>query len=217
MSSDRASAIALIAGSAGLIIALGLHPSGRGLFDPEHYESAARELIAVHSLALACLPVLFFGALGLSRAMHPDDRFGLGAVVLYGFAMAGVMSAITFDGLVSPGLAGQINTSTGTVGQGWRIAFNYNSMIDQAFMRLFLVASLAAIILWSFSFVRSKQFSRGLAIYGGILGTAGLTALFAGWMNRSPHLFGAAILGEAIWFVGAGVRLLQTEKAFEPS
>ena len=64
MTDNRMAGLAMIAGSAGVIITLGLHPSGHGLFAPETFDSAARTLIAVHSLALATFPVWFLGRVG---------------------------------------------------------------------------------------------------------------------------------------------------------
>ncbi|MBZ5599924.1 MAG: hypothetical protein LAN83_16550 [Acidobacteriia bacterium] len=211
MTNDRLSGLALIAGSAGVIITLSLHPSGRGLFAPETFQAEARKLIAVHSLALACLPLWFLGACGLSQRLgsggDSDSRFGFAGLVLYGFAMAAMMTAVVFDGLITPGLAGRINEATGTVGQGWRITFNYNGMVDQAFVRVFVAASSVAILLWSVSIVRSAALARAIGIYGCVLGAATVIALLSGQLDRYVHLFGMALVGQALWFVIAGVLL----------
>jgi len=212
MTNDRASGLALMAGSAGLIIALALHPDGRALFVPGQWEPAARRLMAVHSLALATLPLLFFGALGLSRRMGPDDHCGAAAIVCYGFSMAAIMTGVVCDGLVSPGLAWEIVNASGTAGPGWRIAFNYNSMLDMAFMRVFVVASSAAIMLWSMSMVRGRQFARAGGIYGLILAALALITLLSGLMTKYEHLFGMVFVGQAIWFINAGVQLCRIKE-----
>jgi hypothetical protein len=212
MTDNRITGLALIAGSAGVIVALGLHPSGRDLFVPGQSESAARKLIAVHSLALACLPIWFFGACGLSQ------RFGVlwtarAALVTYAFAMMAMMNAVVVDGLVSPGLAREIVNATGTAGQGWRIVFNHNSLIDQAFMRVFLVASSAAIVLWSASIVRSVALARGVGIYGCVLGATTVIALLSGQLDRHAHVFGMVIVGQAVWFLIVGALLCRVRNA----
>ena len=215
MTDNRITGLALIAGSAGVIVALGLHPSGGDLFVPGQSESAARKLIAVHSLALACLPIWFFGAWGLSR------RFGVlwtarAALVTYAFAMMAMMNAVVVDGLVSPGLAGEIVHATGTAGQGWRVAFNHNSLIDQAFMRVSLVASSAAIVLWSASIVRSVALARGVGIYGCILGATTVIALLSGQLDRYAHVFGMVIVGQAVWFLIVGASLCRDRRPATP-
>lgn len=216
MTNDRVTGLALIAGSAGIIVTLSLHPSGHDLFDPAKFESAAHTMIAVHSLGLCSLPVWFMGAFGLSRSVSSADgrgeQLGFAGMVLYGFAAAAMMVAVVFDGLITPGLARHIVDTMGkadqaTVAQGWKIAFNFNGMIDMAFMRVFIVASSAAIILWSLAVVQSRALAHALATYGCLFGVATVIALVSGQMERSPHIFGMVLIGQAIWFVTAGVQL----------
>lgn len=219
MTNDRMSSLALLAGTAGVIITLALHPTGRGLFAAETFQAEARKLIAVHSLALISLPVWFMGACGLSRRLASasdartasNDPSGFVGLVLYGFAVAAMSTAVVFDGLVSPGLAHQIINATGTVGQGWRIAFNYNGMVDQAFVRVFIVGSSLAVAVWSVSMVRNQRLARPLGIYGCILGAASVIALISGQLDHYAHIFGMVLMGQALWFAIAGGLLWRVE------
>ena len=216
MTNDRLTGLALIAGSAGIIVTLSLHPSGHDLFDPAKFESAARTMTAVHSLGLCSLPVWFIGAFGLSRRVSSADgrgeQLGFAGMVLYGFAAAAMVVAVVFDGLVTPGLARHIVDTMGKADQanvalGWKIAFNANGLIDQAFVRVFIVASSAAIVAWSAAMARSRALATGLAVYGCLLGVVTVIALISGQMERSPHIFGMVLIGQATWFVAAGVQL----------
>ena len=99
------------------------------------------------------------------------------------------------------------------MGQGWRIAFNYNGMVDQAFVRVFVAASSVAIGLWSALIVRSAALARAVGIYGCILGAATVIALLSGQLDPYVHLFGMAIVGQALWFVISGVLLCRIENA----
>jgi hypothetical protein len=221
MTTDRVSGLLLIAGSAGVIITLGLHPSGRDLFAPGQIDSAVRQLVAVHSLALASLPLWFLGACGLSRrvasgANSPSEsggRLGFAALAIYGFAVAAMMNAVAIDGLVSGGLARQIVSTTGTAGQAWRIAFNYNGLLDQAFLRIFLVASSLAIVLWSISMMRKGALARGVAVYGCVLGAATVISLLSGQLEQHAHLFALVIVGQAIWVMIVGGWLWSVNQA----
>src|SRR5271165_1869301 len=85
MTDDRKSGLALIAGSVGLIITMALHPVGHDLLVPGQFDRIARLVVAVHTLALVCIPVMFLGAMGLSRRLASPDRLSLCAVVAYGF------------------------------------------------------------------------------------------------------------------------------------
>ena len=130
-------------------------------------------LIAVHTLALLTAPVLFLGALGLSRRLSSPDRLGIAALVLYGFAMVAVVSSAVTDGLVSPNLLRQIVSTSPPASDLWRALFRYNGYVDAAFAEVFIVASSLAVTLWSAAILRNRALARGLGIFGAVIGPAG--------------------------------------------
>lgn len=204
MSNDRLSGMALIAGSVGMIITMALHPSG-------HVAAAdmvpmIRKIIAVHGLALACLPILFLGTLGLSRRITCDNHLELIAVVFYAFGLFAIMNAGVANGLVFPVLLRRIADSAGSPQaiEAWRTIARYNFYVNQAYAQVFVAASSVAILLWSASIWRSRELRRGLGIYGCLLGPVTLGALFSGHLNLDVHGFGIVVLGQAIWFMVAG-------------
>lgn len=210
MTDDRMSGLALIAGSVGVIITLSLHPSGH--ISPDQIDSVARRLVVVHGLALACLPVLFLGAVGLSRRLAMPDRIATAALVLYGFAALAMMNAAVFDGLVSPDLLRQIIANSPPARDGWRMIMQFNGYVDQAFADVFVAAASAAVMLWSASIVRTRALARVSGYFGGILGLLALIELFSGQLQRSPHVFSLLIVCQALWFITVG-GLLCTAKA----
>src|SRR5215469_10246963 len=105
---DRMSGLALIVGSVGVLLTLGLHPSGKGLIDPATYMAVTRHLMDVHSIALLSLPLWFLGAYGLSRRLAAAGHVAIVPLTLYGFGLAAMLSGVICDGLVMPGLARQI-------------------------------------------------------------------------------------------------------------
>lgn len=207
MTDDRLSGLALILGSGGVIITMSLHPTGH--VAAAEIEPMVRMLIVVHALALACLPVLFLGAWGLTRRVASPDRLAMAGQVLYTFALLAVMNAAVADGLVTPSLLRQIVASAGSPPaiDGWRMISRYNFYVNQAYAQVFVAASSVAIVLWSASTWRSGKLARGLGIYGCILGPATLLALFSGRLNLDAHGFGMVIFGQAAWFIVAGALL----------
>jgi hypothetical protein len=105
MNDDRLGAIALIAGAAGGLVTMLLHPTGRDLFAPGHLAPAAFLAASVHALAIASMPVSFLGALALSRRVESPLRLAVAALVVYAFALAAAMMAAIVSGFVGPGLA----------------------------------------------------------------------------------------------------------------
>ena len=211
----RGSGLALIFGSLIIIVTLILHPTERGLFDPAQVESVGRTIIVVHSLALLSLPLLFLGACGLWRGVGSNKRLGLAGLVIYGFALAAMMNALIIDGLVTPGLARAIVNATADKAVGWKIAFNHNVLLDQAFMSVFLVASSVAIALWSLAMVGSAALVRALGIFGFLFGAAAVIGQLSGWLSQYPNLFGVVLIGQAIWFSCAGVQLWRGRSSVE--
>jgi hypothetical protein len=212
MTDDRLGGIAMIAGAVGGIITMILHPSGRDLFVPGQLEPMAYLGVGVHALALASLPVGFLGALALSRRTDSPNRLAVAALVVYGFSLAAVMVAAVASGLVAPGLVREIVTGPPTASAGWRMVFDYNGRLNQAFARVFAVASSAAIVLWSVAIVRSRALAPGVGIYGLLLGPAIIIAVGSGQLRPDVHGFGLVILGQAVWFIVVGALLCRSRE-----
>ena len=207
MTDDRLSGLALISGSSGIIITMSLHPTGH--VAAAQVESMIHMLIAVHALALACVPVQFLGAWGLSRRVASPDRLAVAGLVLYALALLAVMNAAVADGLVTPNIFRQIVASAGMPAaiDSWRMISRYNFYGNQAYAQVFVAASSVAIVLWSASTWRRRKPTGGLGIYGCILGPVTLLALFSGHLNLDAHGFGIVVFGQAAWFIVAGALL----------
>jgi hypothetical protein len=72
-----------------------------------------------------------------------------------------------------------------------------------------VAASSVAVVLWSASFLKDRAFSGALAIYGLVLGPLTVLALFSGHLRLNVHGFGMVMLGQALWFIAAAVRLFR--------
>ena len=195
----------MIAGSLAGIITMGLHPTIRDLSAPDKFGPMTLLLISVHALAIMSLPVLFLGALALSRRIVSPDRLALAALVVYGFALVAVLVAAVVDGFVVPSLAREIMTAPPPATEEWRIA-HYNGLLNQWFARVFLIGSSISIILWSASILRTRALAPGVAIYGLIVGPAVIIAVVSG-LRLDPHGAGLLILGQSVWFIIAGILL----------
>ncbi|MBZ5508513.1 MAG: hypothetical protein LAO78_23900 [Acidobacteriia bacterium] len=212
MADNRMSGMALIAGMAGSIITMAFHPTGHDLVTPEHSASMMQLNVVVHSLALVCIPILFMGALGLTQRLASPNRLALAGLVLFGFAEVAVMIAAVASGLVAPGLFHHMAADPG-MADIWRAVLTLNGHLNQAFAQVYVVASSAAIVLWSAAILRSGTFSRPLGLYGCILGPLTVIAVLSGHIRLNVHGFGLVILGQALWLITAGVLLCKEEPA----
>ena len=205
MTDDKKGGIALIAASLAGILTMSLHPTVRDLSAPDKLAPMALLLVAVHALAVASMPVLFLGALALSRRLASPDRLALAALVVYGFALAAVLVAAVVDGFVVPSLAREIMTAPPPATEEWLIA-HYNGLLNQSFARVFLVASSTSIVLWSVSILRSRTLAPSVAIYGLLVGPAVIAAVVSG-LRLDPHGAGSLILAQSLWFIVVGTLL----------
>ncbi len=214
MTDNRLSGMAMIAGQAGLLLTLSLHPHGK--ISPAEVDQMVRKLLAVHSIALAGLPFMILGALGLVRAVSSRNRLAVAAFVIYCFAIAASLSGIVIDGLVMPHLLPHLvdtaKASTAAAagaqpngaasGEVWHDLLRYNGYLDMAFVQLSLVATAVAVIAWSTAMLPGKIFPR-TGIYGLILGVVVLVALFSGALG-AEHALMIIIFGQATWFLIVG-------------
>jgi hypothetical protein len=205
MSDERKSGMALVAGTAAMIITMVFHPHGK--YIPAEVESMLRMGIAVHSLALASIPVVFLGVWGMSRWLAGPDRVSWAALVFYAVASIAVMNAAVLDGLMAPYVIRKIVTATAETRDSWQMFMGYNFQMNQSFARVYAVASSAAVVLWSVTIWRRRVLGWGIAIYGCVLGAVTALGILSGLLTPDWHGFTMLILGQAIWFlmVGAGM------------
>lgn len=214
MTDDRKSGFALIAGMAGTIITMAFHPTFNdvaGSGSTAHFMLHLN--VAVHALALTCMPVLFLGALGLTRRLDAPNRYAITALVIFGFAEIAGMIAGTASGLIAPELIRHLNSTAPGQDQIWRAVLDLDGRINQSFALLFVVASAAAILFWSLAIRKAPAFTRWLATYGCIFAPLTVLAVLSGHVRLNVHGFGMVVLVEAVWIIGAGVTLCQRRNA----
>jgi hypothetical protein len=219
MTDDRKSGFALMLAVGGLLIIMMFHPTG-GRSTAGEFDSTVRRNMIVHSLALACIPLLFLGTLGIYRRLAAPDRLSLSALVLYAFAMVAVMNAAVANGFSGSYLWQKLHTADAASPQSsmssdvLRALSGYNFSVNQAFALVFVVASSAAILLWSIETLRKGSFPRALGVYGCVVGAFGALGVLTGHSMSTVHGFGGlAMLSQGVWYIGAGVSLLKSKTA----
>jgi len=207
MTDDRKGGIALIAGALGGVVTMSLHPTAHQLFVPGQFAAVALLGAAVHTLAIASMPVAFLGALALSQRLASADRLGVAALVIYGFALAAGVAAAAVSGYVAPGLVREIMAASPPGHDAWQMLFDYNGRVNQAFARILAVASSGAIVLWSAAILKNRALARGIAVYGVILGTITILAVMSGLVTLGVHGFGLIVFTQSIWFIIVGAMM----------
>ena len=209
MNDNRLGGIALIAGITTGIVTMIFHPITRGgQMTPAEFERFAMVNISAHGLAIAGVPLLFLGALALTRRLDSPGRLAVAALVIYALGLIGVTIAPALSGLVATDILGQAMRQPEA---GWNTFLRYNFMLNQAFSAIFVVASCAAIALWSLMILRTRALAAGLGIYGLVVAPITAVALLVGVLRLDVHGFGLVIFTQAIWFISAGALLLRVK------
>ena len=207
---QRTGARLLIAGSVAGIITMVLHPvgpHGGALPSPHALETLTRLNRIIHGLALTALPMMFLGAMALTRRLAArGGRLPLAALVVYGFALVAIMSAGCLSGFVGSDILGRMVEGDPKL-ESRRMMLDYTFRLNQAYSSVYVVGTCVAIFLWSVEIVRIRLFSRGLGIYGWVLGSVIAAALFGGFLPLDVHGFGLVVLVQAVWFIVAGTQL----------
>lgn len=209
MNDDRLGGIALIAGAVAGLVTMSLHPTGHDLAAPGQFAASAFRNAAAHGLAIAGMPVSFLGALALSRRLASPARLATAALVIYGFSLAAVMSAAVVSGFVAPRLVRRMIDAAGPARDGWEMLLDYNYFLNQAFARVYVVASFAAIFLWSLAIVRTRALAPGVGVYGLVLAPVAILAVASGHVRLGVHGFGLIVLAQSLWLIVAGARLMR--------
>src|SRR5438876_4163661 len=148
MTESRMGGAALIAGSAGAIVTMSLHPTGHALLAPAAGASTAHLNVAVHALALFAIPALFFGILALTRRAITGG-LGRAALVMHGYGVMAAMCAAVTSGFVATLVAGQIQDATAPADAVWRALLIYTGVVNRGFALVWVAATSVAILLWS--------------------------------------------------------------------
>ncbi len=210
---SRTAGIALIAGALAGVVTMSFHPTARDLLQPGgEAVLAAWRNAAVHWLALASLPLLILGFLGLSRRLRLRRALVSSALITYILACAAVMCAAVFSGLVAASVVRQIlsaDPSDRSIGQALLV---YTGQLNQGFARVHVAASSVAVVLWSISILRTRAFARAVGVLGCVIGGATLLVLVSGHLRLNVHGFGLVVAAQSAWAVLIGVLLCRVRE-----
>lgn len=210
MSTDRSAAIALVAGTVAGLLTMALHPTGHDIVSNAATGDVNTLNMAVHSLALAGQPLLLAGLLALTHRLRDARALAVLAYVSFAFAVAAVMVAAVASGFLAPAAVAGFDGADATERTAMLNALHYTGQLNQAFARVHVIFSGVAIVLWSVAFIRTRELSRGLGVYGAIAGVAQAVGVLSGTLRLDIHGFGLVVLTQGVWLVLVARHLWRT-------
>jgi hypothetical protein len=207
----RTAGAALIAGALAGLVTMAFHPTGQDVVS--NATSGGHNVLAVgvHVLAMAGVPVLVAGLLALTALLaRTRESLAYAGFVLYVMASVAVLIAAVASGLISPSLAAGLADADDATRAIIHSQMHYTGDVNQAFAKVYVVASAAAILLWSVAMLRTPVFSRLLAWWGILVGVLLALGMASGHLTLGIHGFGLVMLAQATWLVATGVQLMRT-------
>jgi hypothetical protein len=205
MTDTRKAGLALVAGTLGGLVTMAVHPTG-------HSANLALVSGAAHSLALVSVLVLFLGTFGLSRLLDGPDRLAFCGLVVFGFAVVAVLNAGAVSGFIVPGILRLMQKANPSAEPQWRIALASIVQINQAFSRIYSIATSTAIVLWSAAALRGHGIPRPLAIYGCLVPPIVALFVIAGHLRMDIHGFTAVVATQGLWFFAIGLTMFRRDR-----
>lgn len=200
MTRDKAAGLTLIVGTVGLLVTMGLHPTGGSI---EHMAHVARFARIAHSLAIASLPLMLLGGLGLTVRLKADPVLAPAAFVVFAIGCLGGMLAAVVNGLVAPTYAewvvGEVKNRTTD-----SAILHYGHALGAAFANIYMIATAVATLLWSAAILRSPAMPSWAGWLGMVLGALALVAVLGGFLGLSVHEFSIFVLGISVWTIVVG-------------
>jgi hypothetical protein len=203
---DLFSGAMLIAGALVFVAVMILHPAPHGVLSPEEATRQADLGVSVHAAALAGVPILFLGLLGLWRRLGAGN-LATAALVSWAFASVAVTSAAVASGFVATEALRQIVETKGDASGVFHQLLTYSSWVNQGFAKVYSVASSVAIVLWSVAILRGGRLQRAAGIVGLIAGASVLVLFLGGQIRLDVHGFGIMVVAQSIWLIWVGVLL----------
>ena len=209
MTDNRKAAIALIVGSIGGVLAMAVHPHGAGTLTSAQVEHLALVSAVAHTVALLSILLLFLGSCGLNSYLADRELWSFAALATFGFASVAVMIAGAISGYIIPSLMRHMLRDVPDAAHQWQIVIDAVFQCNQAFSRIYSVATGIAIALWSFSALRNRRLSAFIAHYGWISSLLIIVGTCVGHIRLDVHGMAIVAVSEVIWFVAVAVVLLR--------
>ena len=165
---------------------------------PTHLGSGLVEFVHGAMIVLAALATYGLAHMALRRGIgRPAQLMGL---IAWGITLFATIGAATIDGFLIPALAAHPGTAHDAFVLAWEL--------NQAFARLGVAATGAALLLWSYGFLAHRSWAaRLVGGFGVLLGAAPVALLALGSVRM--NVAGALLVysGHALWMAMLGLYL----------
>ncbi len=199
MTRENKAALALVVGTIGTLVTMGLHPTGAESMQSASHGGSNIVGKGVHVLALAVQPLLIAGMLVLTLQLRQALDMAVTAFIAFALGIVAVMIAAAASGLISMDLIADAVGQTGVQLEATMSQVHLAGAINQAFAKVYVGMMAAALILWSRAMRSSAHFPVALSWLGYTVGVLALAGILSGHLRLDVHGFGAVMIAQALW------------------
>lgn len=162
---------------------------------------------AVHAVVIVAACGLLFGvaAFALRRGVRDGVLAGL---IAYAVGTGPAIAAALIDGFLIPAIAARFASADQQTVRTALVLVTACAAAIQIATKTWLLATSAAIALWSVGLLRERGLVRAAGA-GGIAATALALGLIAFTGNFDPHSLGVVVLAQTLWYVSIGALMIR--------
>jgi len=203
------SGISLCFGSLISVITMALHPAGGSV---EHILRIQHVLIFSHSLGIACLPFMGFGALGLSCILQTGSKASLLSLFVFCLGLVAAMIAATVNGLILPQFLSDL-TARPVDESIVNSVVRYGHHINVSMANIFIFATCISILIWCVLIIQTQKLPKAAGYLGLSLLGFGLICLLLKANFTNLYGFRIFVAGMVTWLTTTGIRMIVKGKS----
>ena len=213
-SRTKAAGIVLVLSSALTVAAIAHHPTVTRAASPSDVLAQivrfARLDQAVHAAVIVAACGLLFGLVVFALRRSVRDGGALAGLIAYAVGTGPVMAAALIDGFLIPAIATRFASGDPQTVRTALVLVTACAAAIQIATKTWLLATSAAIVIWSLGLVRERGLVRAAGV-GGIAATALALVVIAFTRSLNPHNLGVVALAQTLWYVAIGALLIRGE------
>lgn len=205
----RLSGISLCFGSLIAVITMALHPAGGSV---EHIIRIQHVLIFSHSLGIACLPFMGFGAWGLSCLLQTGSKTSILSLFVFCLGLVAAMIAAAVNGLILPQFLSDLIARPVDESIVNSIV-RYGHHINVSMANIFIFATCISILIWCVLIIQTQELPKAAGYLGLSLLGFGLICLLLKANFTDLYGFRIFVAGLATWLTTTGIQMIMKGKS----
>lgn len=211
----RSAGITILVGAALIVAVIATHPiphahASGGIV--EAIRQAAHASRVVHALAIVATCLLLIGFWGLAAALDLRRTVNRAGLVAFALGSLAMIAAALINGFAVVSIVELRGADEPAVFEKLHPLLALCRILNQTCTQVGVVASSAALLLWSITLLRQGGVDRAIGAFGVLAGVVPAAAMLHGTITMNLHGLAVFVLPLALWSAACAVRLIQRKQ-----